>query len=193
MLQELRNATRQHHNHLEQRLNLLREDLDLQDYLRLLQAFYGFYQPFEEGFHSLPAGITSGLDLDQRRKTPRLEQDLAALGMNPSAMEQLPRCGTVPDLVPPDRALGCLYVLEGATLGGQVLQRGLCARLGLDPEHGCAFFSSYGAEVGRMWREFGAFVERECRAPACRDAAKEGAVETFVALDGWLTRELHLQ
>jgi heme oxygenase len=49
--------------------------------------------------------------------------------------------------------LGATYVVEGATLSGQVIVKALSADLNLTPGAGLAFFSSYDAEVGRMWRE----------------------------------------
>lgn len=40
-----------------------------------------------------------------------------------------------------------MYVLEGATLGGQIISRSLGGRFGLTPQTGLRFCSSYGAQA----------------------------------------------
>ena len=50
--------------------------------------------------------------------------------------------------------MGCLYVLEGATLGGVVIRRHPEQKLRLGPDNGAAFFHAYGPDTGRRWREF---------------------------------------
>ena len=49
-------------------------------------------------------------------------------------------------------AVGCLYVLEGSTLGGQIILRRAAERLGIDADTGAGFFHGYGAQTGAMWR-----------------------------------------
>ena len=56
--------------------------------------------------------------------------------------------------------IGCLYVLEGSTLGGQFILRALQERLGLSPDREARFFASYGKHVGSMWKSFGSFAEQ---------------------------------
>ena len=41
-------------------------------------------------------------------------------------------------------AFGCLYVMEGATLGGQVIGRHVRQTLGVTPETGGRFHAAYG-------------------------------------------------
>jgi heme oxygenase len=82
--------------------------------------------------------------------------------------------------------LGTAYVLEGATLGGQIITRHLQQELGIQPECGGAFFHSYGASVAPMWREF---VEVLNTYPATEDeqvALVASACETFSSLEAWL-------
>jgi heme oxygenase len=51
-----------------------------------------------------------------------LLDDLQALGCTPS-LERLPMCAQLPVIDSSAACLGVLYVLEGATLGGQILRR----------------------------------------------------------------------
>ena len=65
-------------------------------------------------------------------------------------------------------------MVEGATLGGQLLRRHLAPRLALTPERGLAYFAAYGDAVGPMWRAFGAAVARfdAALAPADRQSQR---------------------
>jgi heme oxygenase len=81
-------------------------------------------------------------------------------------------------------------VLEGATLGGQVVRREVGRSLGLGTGTGCSFFGSYGDRVGEMWKEFcGALAAYAARDPSAEEPLVAAAVETFDALDRWLAGE----
>lgn len=69
------------------------------------------------------------------------------------------------------------YVLEGSTLGGHVILRGLAARGVTDA--GLAFLDPYGAETGARWRGFLAVLAREVRDDGAKAAACIGAVRVF--------------
>jgi heme oxygenase len=130
----------------------------------------------------------SALDFDwpRRRKTPLLRRDLCSAGDSPEVVTGLPRCSDLPDVDGFPQALGCLYVLEGATLGGQVVTRYLTGVPGLENVTWFSFFSSYGAEVGPMWREFGEFLTIQSR--GADEAIVQAACATFTTLAHWLRR-----
>jgi len=68
--------------------------------------------------------VTQALpDYESRRKLPLLSQDLVALGASAEELDRLPRCQGLPACDEPAAAMGYLYVMEGATLGGQMLLR----------------------------------------------------------------------
>jgi heme oxygenase len=79
-------------------------------------------------------------------------------------------------------------VLEGATLGGQLIARHVIPLLGLAPDAGAAFFTSYGAEVGARWRSLGEFLRRQLGREADVQRAAGAACDTFGKLDCWLAR-----
>jgi heme oxygenase len=85
-------------------------------------------------------------------------------------------------------ALGCLYVLEGATLGGQLIGRQVQRQLGLRSEHGCAFFAGYGADqTGPMWKAFSEAVDAYGSAqPAAQGAIVAAACDTFLRFEHWI-------
>lgn len=188
VLVKLRQETQASHVALEQGLPLMAPDLSRERYVALLRRFYGFYAPVERRVSAYrdPASWPDGLD---RRKVGLLERDLLCLGHAAGDLSGLPRCPAVPRA--PSRAaeLGLMYVLEGATLGGQLIQRHVKAVLGLDAACGCAFFASYGRDAGAMWRSFCGVLERELATGPQQDEAVVAARETFDALRHWLLQE----
>ena len=188
ILQQLREQTRAHHERVESAVRVMDERFDREAYIWLLARFWGFYRPAEQRLRSVLEETTLPLDLDSRWKTPLLERDLRALGEGAMLdTELLPMCLAFPPVQRVAEALGCMYVLEGATLGGQIILRHLRRTLGVEPESGAAFFGSYGAEVGPMWKCFGDVLATYSAAhPADNASMVAAARDTFDALDRWL-------
>ena len=126
VLDRLKTETRPEHKLVEGVLDLLREDLYLAHYRQVLERYCAFYAPVEAQLAAVFATARLELDYEARRKLPQLQVDLQVLG-GPAA-GTLPVFTALPPLGTPHQALGCLYVLEGATLGGGQAPR-IAARL----------------------------------------------------------------
>ena len=95
--------------------------------------------------HAVPLA-RAGYDLTDRTKLTWLEEDLASLrAPEPTVVE------AHYSLVDASAAFGAVYVVEGATLGGQVIARQVMPAL--SGERGCRFFTGYGTDTGVRWRE----------------------------------------
>lgn len=150
-----------------------------------MQAYYGFYRPLENAL--LDSAVTPiDLDLLSRLKAPTLRNNLHALGLSAEAIERLPICQALPAISCRATCLGVLYVLEGATLGGQILRREMAARLGLNADNGAAFLDIYGADTGRRWRDFIACQGSRYLDSAEREAVVMAAQATFDCFERWL-------
>ncbi|WDU63110.1 biliverdin-producing heme oxygenase [Pseudomonas poae] len=182
LLEALRAGTALLHVTLEKRLPFFSEQLDADGYQRLIQAYYGFYQPMEAALYDSGL-IPDGFDPQLRVKTPTLVSDLHALGLSANA---LPRCAHLPLLDTPAACLGALYVLEGATLGGQVLRREMAQRLHVNADNGGAFLNVYGAETGRRWKDFLDYLGRMPLDTLARQQAVDAARSTFSCFEQWL-------
>jgi heme oxygenase len=174
ILAKLKESTKEQHEALESVVDVMNSTFTLDDYKRLITKFYLFYSTIEP---TLPADElkANGFDLESRRKLPSLERDLSALSIfqKPDAVVEIPVFDSVA------KAFGAAYVLEGATLGGQVITRHLSSAIGVTPETGASFFYSYGPNVGPMWKEFGAAITAYADANGQDDAIVQGAKETF--------------
>lgn len=204
ILARLKNETRRRHEQLESRMDVLEESFTLEDYKRMLGRFYGFFEPFDEKISRAIEREKIRFDYESRRKAASLEEDLKNLGADRAEIDALPRCASTPELGSAEAVFGCLYVVEGATLGGQIISRRLAEKFGVRPGEGGSFFSGYGRETSAKWKEFGAtltgFSESgetvgtgktesdtgQARGGGGDDLIVRAALETFETLEEWL-------
>jgi heme oxygenase len=182
---ELRSATWSAHQQLEKRLDIKTRFTDVAAYRAHLEKMWGFCAAVEGrlGQHVFGSALA---DYATRRKIPLLTRDLIALGAKLESVTSLPCCDTVPECLDPASAFGCLYVLEGATLGGRILLPLVQSRLGLTVDNGAAFLASYGADVASMWHAFGVSLDAWCTDAQRLLRASSTAVATFESLGHWL-------
>jgi heme oxygenase (biliverdin-IX-beta and delta-forming) len=184
----LRAATGPLHERVERTLDLASRLRTVESYAKYLERSYGFYKPMEERLAAWSGAL--GLDPGTRWKTPWLHSDLAWLGRSADDIARLPVCTPLSAPAGADEAFGCLYVLEGATLGGQVIRRQIERDLGLAAGRGGSFFTGYGDAVGPMWKEFCASLEAWGEAhPGCGPRIVQAAVETFTGFETWFRNE----
>ena len=149
ILHKLKESTRHQHEDVEGVVDVMNKLFSWEDYKIMIAKFRSFYSAYEP-LLPLEALKTAGFDYNERRKLPSLDRDAKILGLHDEKpFTELPDISSLP------RAFGSIYVIEGSTLGGQVIARHLKGQLGLTPENGGAFFSSYGPNVGPMWKQFG--------------------------------------
>lgn len=154
--------------------------LDLERYRTILSAFYGFYVPWEQGLDHWSRLAFGDEGSRRAAKTAKLRSDLQALGIDHRGLSL---CSYVPESENLSAALGSFYVMEGATLGGQVICRKVRQDLPQTADQACAFFNGYGDQTGPMWREFQAVALAKVADDA---AAVASAGATFRAFASWV-------
>jgi heme oxygenase len=184
----LKSGTAEKHQAVENLMPFFREQFPLQDYTRTLAALLGFFEPVEQALRGAADWSDVGIDIQDRSRAHLLLNDLIALGLSASQIASLPRTASLPHIDNLERALGCLYVLEGSTLGGQMIGRELARRFGIDASSGASFFLSHGSRVGEMWKEFCAVVRNHVQQPDCQLLAVEAAKQTFSSLEHWMRK-----
>jgi len=182
---QLRERTAPLHAQIDGLLQLpgvIRNRADYQDWLG---RFLGLYDPLEGLLATFSDWDSLGLSLSSRRHTSCLVEDLVALGIDP---RDPPRAdpALLPDLPTFAHALGALYVIEGATLGGRLILHDLEPRVGVPIAGATQFFGGRGEAVGPMWKSFRAALDDfSLKQPQlCADAVS-GAERTFRAMVVW--------
>ena len=197
ILKRLKTATSATHTALEDQLPLMNVDLSREEYRQFVGRFFGFYAPLEVQLMASPHWQQLAFDYTPRQKTPRLAKDLLALGSTATDLAAMRRCTDLPDCTTPEQLLGCLYVIEGATLGGRSITRHLQNQLGLTPESGGAFFDGYCAQTGSHWKAFCTMLSENAdrqmgnsadhfSVDSRHAAIVAGANQTFETLTHWL-------
>jgi len=180
----LKRETAAAHQHLEAQLGLLDPSLDVRRYRRVLETFYGFYVPVEIDVTRL-AAAEPPLGFPLRARAKIIERDLLALGLSPAEFAALALCRDRPELSCVEDLAGCLYVLEGACLGGQVLAPLLYRRLGLTKDSGAAFFAGDEERTLPRWTVVVAWLDGLPRTGASPAKIIGTAKATFNAFARW--------
>ena len=180
----LKRETAAAHRHLEAQLGLLDATLDVHRYRRVLETFYGFYVPVEIDVRRRAAAAPP-LGFPLRARAELIEHDLLALGRSPAELAALPLCSDRPELSCFEELVGCLYVLEGACLGGLVLMPLLHRRLGVEKDSGAAFFAGDEERTLPRWTVIVAWLDGLPRTGASSAKIISAAKATFDAFARW--------
>ncbi len=184
---QLKSRTAHQHQATEATVDLMRPDFTLDDYRGLLTRFFAFYKPFEAKVQAALGENPIELNHSERLNTPRLVEDLKNLGLSDDEIAAIEPADTFPDLDSKENIFGSLYVIEGSTLGGQVIGRHLKQNFDLDASNGAAFFLGYGPETGKMWRGYAEAVSKFAET-ADTEKIVAGANQTFEAIGKALSR-----
>jgi heme oxygenase len=186
--QQLKRETAELHRRVEAQLGLMEPGLSIHRYQRVLRTLYGFYAPVEASLVRLTAaGPPLGFPL--RARCELIESDLHALGLARHEFAGLPRCMDLPPLSCREDLAGCLYVLEGACLGGQVIAPALHQQLGLGKGSGASFFIGDAEATSARWILFLTWLEGFERAGARSEEIVDSACATFLTLARWVERQ----
>lgn len=134
---------------------IFKKTFTLEDYKKIINTNYLMLLHSEDKiFDSLSDRISEKLHLDKRIKLPLIEKDLASLSLkNQSVNHNL-------EFNNENEALGAMYVIEGSTLGGNVIAKQLSKTEGFD-EVTFNFFGCYQENTGPMWKNFKEVLDTE--------------------------------
>ena len=150
-----------------------------------LGAFFGAAQAGLEGWAQTCQSDAAALQWPLRRRLGRFGADAAALGA--ASNEIRSPVPVLPAVAGTAEALGRLYVLEGSSLGGRMINRSFAQRAAGDPLVGVRLYGldPYGDATGAMWHALRRFSTAWTGSEQRRDEVVQAAVSTFTALDGW--------
>lgn len=182
ILAGLKARTAHQHQQTEDGVDLMSDDFSLTDYRNLLVKFFAFYQPFEREMKAAIEKYQVDFDYAERLNAPKIFNDLKNLGMSGAEISNVGNFTDLPALDSPERIFGALYVVEGSTLGGQIISRHLKEKFKLDESNGVAFFSGYGKDTGKMWNAFREKITAFAETSGDREAIIKSANDTFTKI-----------
>lgn len=178
ILQALRAETRPAHDALEQNTfnqHLTAGTITEAETAHFLAKMHGFLIPYEARLRQ--ENLEPEWEISTRQRAHLILKDLH------QPASALVVCPTPPPLASWPQLLGALYVLEGSTLGGQVISRQL-AKAGI-PQR--AYFTGYGERTGLLWKAFCQLLTQEAT-PENQAEIVQSASLTFQHLSAWLTQ-----
>jgi heme oxygenase len=186
LLSRLKTETAECHARLENALDLMRPEWPREDYVALLESFYGYIAPWE---NSAAAAMPVSLRefFEGRRKAALLASDLTFLTGDNARASAVTKVERLPAMDRIGRVFGCMYVMEGSTLGGRFIAPHVATLFGLQSGRGNAYFEGYGLRTGSMWSAFRE-TARANVPPEQADVAVDAAIATFEGLHDWLGR-----
>ncbi|WP_259015212.1 biliverdin-producing heme oxygenase [Emticicia fluvialis] len=186
ILSKLRSETGVLHTELEKTAlskALLEENVSMENYLLYLQKMRSVVDFYENCV--FPVLIDTLADLPRRRRLEMIDHDLNRLSAKPIEQDvfNIQNAGGHP---PVPYALGCMYVMEGSTLGGRIILKHIEKHLGLLPSGGASFFEGYGAETGQLWKSFLTTLQTYSLQNDADAAIVAGATDTFRSIKNHL-------
>lgn len=154
LMKSLKEQTAALHEEIELCLPVENNAFDMHYYGEVLKKFARFFAAYEPHIQSILLGSSLEDFFADRLKLPLLQKDLKELGLayTTPAPVDLSYIHNLPT------AIGSLYVIEGSTLGGQVLTRALKKKFNLE-ESQIHYFGGYKERTGPMWMEFKSLVD----------------------------------
>ena len=186
IMTRLRVETRGEHERIEKVQYISRlfsHDYTLAEYQNLLARLYGFYRAIEPM-------IYVGSNFSDRQKTVLLVRDLETLGLTYTKIRNLPVSTSLPSLDSFNCRMGALYVLEGSTLGAQLISSQLLKHFRDTIAGAIHFYTCYGDRVGAKWHEFRQFLSRSCNDASSAQEVIASARNTFCSFQHWLERPM---
>jgi heme oxygenase len=152
----LKEKTKHHHDETEENLQsqkIFDKSYTIEDYKKLLTHNYKLISRYEPQI-SEKLKNHSALNLHLRKKIDALKTDLQNLNIS-TETDQLTQ-----NLDNEAEAFGALYVMEGSTLGGNVIAKQLKKNPNFEDVE-FNYFGMYAENTGVFWNEFKAVLDRE--------------------------------
>ena len=167
---------------------LLKRSLTIGGYRRLVQRMHGFYVPLDQAILQVmeqEAGPSA-----EFRYVPRsqfLARDLVDMGVNPNVVSAAPRCQPAERLVSPRTLGGVLYVIEGSTRGGALIDKAARELLVNQAPDGRRYWAWCRSVHRQRWAMTIRYLERLHAGGVTLDELASGARHTFQLMAEWLS------
>ena len=182
LFEKLKEETKLFHSNVEKVLvKELKKLSTIEEYYSLLKTLLNFYETVEMRLQEL-IDEEILIDIKKRRHIERLKLDLEFYD-EPYRFVENPFSARINSV---SYAIGVLYVIEGSTLGGQIISEMLKKQLSLTEEQSILnYFGSYGDQTYEMWANLKNNLEHTS-IEINENEVIAGAKDTFSELQIWL-------
>jgi heme oxygenase len=177
----LRDSTRAAHRSLDHHpllAPLVRQDLSLEHYRYLLKVMTWLHVTLRDRLTSAIEEFVPASRFIPSDRPRWLADDLSWFGMKETASPTTVTEAFRLRFDSAEAVVGALYVLEGSTLGGQVIARQLAESIGVQPGKGASFFYGHGDDTQAHWKDFWSLADDVCSTGSI-DMVCASAVDMF--------------
>ena len=190
VMDRLRSETRPHHDRAEQSGfgSLVMEGGLTKDlYVVHLAAWRRILAQLEQALRCSDDEVIRAVWDEDLAKVPLLDRDLDALSpggvtWTDGTAKAVGSFNAMVDRLEreePRSLLGVVYVLEGSTMGGSVMKPRIAGQLGLEGDHGLAYYGCYGTNVGPHFKAFRSSMADAANGTGAEDRIVEAGKATF--------------
>lgn len=161
----LRDSTRAAHRSLDHHpllAPLVRQDLSLKHYQYVLKVMNWLHVHLRQRLTGAMEEFVPTSRFIPSDRPRWLADDMSWLGMKETASPVNVDESFKLRFTSAEALVGALYVLEGSTLGGQVIARQLAESIGVYPGKGASFFYGHGDDTQAHWEGFWCFANGVC-------------------------------
>jgi heme oxygenase len=186
ILTALREATGQTHKAVEKLTPFFRAGFNRTSYLRWLDLMNGFYRVVDCTVDSSSFITECSWHYAARREL--IAQDIACLANRApeDPADTTGILGPLQTIRTSGEVAGMLYVVEGSSLGGQVLLGVLSKSAGVTASAGASFFAPNGDNPLPRWAEYVQLLKNLSSIPGNEPDVVHGARTTFTVLHDWI-------
>ena len=150
-------------------------------YAAYLLGLAGIHTDIEEAASGFGEWSDYGITIAEHFRLPLLMDDLEALGSRPRQEEGADSVGRAWDF---PTAVGAMYVLEGSTMGGQILAKRLMHVRGPSGAEATAYFQGHREMAMPRWQKFAMFLDAYGQQhPDAAGRVIEGAKQTYARIE----------
>ena len=155
----LKKETKTIHKILEKKLNFPDNYRDLSSYSKILSIFLVFQRELERNLTYFEPALPLGFEIENRKHLDLIRQDIESLA---SINSPLSNTQYEPlEFQSLSEMVGGLYVSEGSSLGGRIIQKVMIQMHGIDILKSVNYLNPYGDDTDSMWQQFKNIMDHE--------------------------------
>ena len=180
----LKDVTKVYHDRIESTplaVSLASGNVYLQKYVDYLWHLYKLHLDLENKAKSFSEWEKWGIVIKDRQRAHLLKKDIDSLDLVPNqyqSYQDFSKNWSFANIV------GAMYVLEGSTMGGQILSQRLENIKSKNGQGATNYFKAYEKETMTMWMKYVEFLnEFSNKNNSLKDEIIEGAEQTYGAIE----------
>ena len=155
----LKKETKAIHKILESKLDFPDSYRELSSYSKILSIFFVFQRELESNLTAFEHLLPLGFDIQNRKHLHLIIKDIESLETTESTLNKIKYEPL--NFLSLSEMVGGLYVSEGSSLGGRIIQKMMIQMHGIEIVKSVNYLNPYGDSTDSMWLQFKNIMDHE--------------------------------